>query len=139
MTKWVSLPIELFHARSEPYLATVDHVAAVRRAAASQGGHVAEVEIGESESTGDVIDALRQVLPCPDWSGSSWDSIHDAFEELHQAWEFPLILVVAGLDRLLDRRRQLALQVVVRFFELESDFSTVQEQMTPVYVADAWT
>lgn len=85
-----------------------------------------------------MIDALKSVLPFPDWCASSWDSIEDAFEEIRQGWSFPLVIAVRGLRPTLETRPHLALEVVVRLSELARALSVAGDQLIVVYVADHW-
>jgi hypothetical protein len=85
-----------------------------------------------------MIDAMKSVLPFPDWCASSWDSIDDAFEEIRQSWSFPLVIAVRGLRTILETRPHLGLEVVLRLSELGRAFSIAGDQLTVIYVADRW-
>lgn len=124
--------------RSEPYLVVDARLAELRDFAKSVEASYATVDVTEAEDAGAVIDSLKRVLVFPDWCGSSWDSIDDAFEELRQAWRFPLILTVEGLRSLIGRRPHLAMQVVLRLSELSHAFSIAGDQLAVVYVAESW-
>jgi hypothetical protein len=97
-----------------------------------------EVNISDATYVGAVVDGLKGVLPFPDWCGSSWDSIYDAFEELHQSWSFPLVVAVRGLRSMLEVRPHLGLEVVIRLSELSRAFSTVGDQLIVLYIAECW-
>jgi hypothetical protein len=81
---------------------------------------------------------LKSVLPFPDWCGSGWDSIDDAFQELRALWPFPLVIAVQGLDALLARRPRVGLQTVIRFDDLSGSLSRVGAQLVVLYPADRW-
>ena len=46
---------------------------------------------------------MKAVLEFPDWCGSSWDSVDDCYEELHDAWQFPLLMIFRGFGHGLDK------------------------------------
>ena len=80
--------------------------------------HQVDVDVSGVIDTAGVIDGLKAVLPFPDWCGSSWDSIDDAFQELHDAWSFPLLLVVRDFDRLLREHQHVALNATIGLDDL---------------------
>jgi hypothetical protein len=88
---------------------------------------------------GAVIDSLKRVLPFPEWCGSSWDSIEDAFEEIRQGWDFPLVVAVRGLRSALELRPHLGLEVTIRLSELSRAFSISGHQLSVIYVAEGWS
>jgi hypothetical protein len=102
----------------------------------AEGAASIEVEISTAEDVADVVLAMKRVLTFPDWCGSSWDSVEDAFEELRQAWSFPLVLVVRGLRHLIDERPQLALRSVIQLSKLRQGFSVSGDQLIVAYVWD---
>lgn len=135
--RWIEPPAPpLVEARSEPYLVRSDTVANLLAYASSRDARTAEVDVAGAGATGQVIDALKRSLPFPDWCGSGWDSVEDAFEELRATWGCPLLLVVRGVDHLLGSRPQLALATVVRLAELARSFSVAGDQLIVALVWD---
>jgi hypothetical protein len=124
--------------RSEPYLVVDARLNELRDFARSVEASYVIVDVTDADDAGAVIEALKQVLAFPDWCGSSWDSIDDAFEELRQGWQFPLILAIRGMRSLIGRRPHLGMQVVLRMSELSQAFSVAGDQLAVVYVADSW-
>ncbi|WP_261558047.1 barstar family protein [Frankia tisae] len=102
----------------------------------SAGGTVVELAVADVQTVKDLIDALKSLLPFPEWCGSSWDALDDAFEELREGWSFPVIIIVDGLPELLGRNRQLGLQTVIRFNGLTEAFSSASAQLEFIYVDD---
>ena len=80
----------------------------------------------------------KDALPFPDWCASGWDSIDDAFEELRQAWTFPLVVMVHGLNALLGRKPHTAFQTLIRLSDLSHSFSVASDQLIVAYVGEAW-
>jgi hypothetical protein len=119
LSRWIQLPSSpIVLERSEPLLAEEARLEEVVEFAQTDGATLVTVDIASSTDSRAVIDGMKAVLRFPDWCGSSWDSIEDAFEELRQAWSFPLVLVVRGLRRVLEDRPHLGLQVVIRLSQL---------------------
>lgn len=139
MSEWISLPTaSLLEAASEPYL--VRHVVLPDLLAYVRAAGAASVEIDARSAmtqTG-AIDLMKAVLPFPAWCGSSWDSIDDAFSELHTAWPFPLVMLVHGLPELLSRKPHAALELVIRLSQFAHSFADTGDQFLVVYSADTW-
>jgi hypothetical protein len=139
VSRWVQLASAGFLLeRAEPYLVASETVPEMAKYAHAEGAEMRSIDIGSAGTGGAVIDALKEVLPFPEWCGSSWDSIEDAFEEIREGWRFPLILVVAGLPTALAQRPHVALQTVLRFSDLSHAFSAAGDQLMVVYSADSW-
>jgi hypothetical protein len=85
-----------------------------------------------------VVEGLKSVLAFPEWCGSSWDSIDDAFEEIRNGWRLPLILIVAGGANCWSRDPHLFLQTVMRLADLSRAFSAAGDQLMVVYAAEVW-
>ncbi|GDY30058.1 hypothetical protein GTS_16910 [Gandjariella thermophila] len=129
----------LLHARSVPYLVDEVNLAELRRYLDEARANVVEVDMAGATSVSDVIGAVRQALPFPEWCGLSWDSVEDAFEEIREAWRFPLVLILRGLPDLLRDRTHLGLETVIRFNSLEESFSLAGDQFVVVYAGTAWS
>jgi hypothetical protein len=125
----------LFVDRAEPYLVPNDHSLGLMNYMKSQGAEWVEAELSAANDTADVVSALKAVLVFPDWCGSSWDSIEDCFEELREAWTFPLALLVHGVQGLIHERPHVALQAVLRLSALSHAFSIAGDQLVVAY---AW-
>lgn len=119
--------------KSQPYLLDTDRTAALAEYAAANGAAQFTVNLTEAQSSVEIIERLKAVLPFPDWCGSGWDSIEDAFEELRTAWDFPLVLLVRGADELMALRPQLALETIVRLADLSHAFSVAGDQLIVAY------
>jgi hypothetical protein len=128
----------LLVSRGEPYLVQESRLSEVRRYLFSVRATSVDVEIGGVNGVGAVVDALKVVLPFPDWCASGWDSIEDAFEEIRQGWSFPLVVVVHGLRSVLDKNPHLAFETVIRMSWLSHAFSTAGDQMMVTYVDRDW-
>ena len=100
--------------------------------------HQVEIDAARAERPADVIDALKGVLEFPDWCGSSWDSIDDAFQELHAAWRFPLLLVVRRFDHLLGAQPHVALNAAIHLDDLRAGFSEAGSQLIVVFEGASW-
>lgn len=139
VSRWIDLPRTLLvEGPSEPYLVTEERLPELRKFVTGANATWATVDVASATGTGAMIDALKSVLPFPDWCASSWDSIEDAFEEIRQGWSFPLVIAVRGLRSTLETRPHLGLEVVVRLSELGHAFSVAGDQLTVIYVADRW-
>lgn len=138
LSRWIQLPSPIILERSEPLLAVESRLTELVEFAQNEGATLVTIDVTSATDPRTVIDGLKAVLRFPDWCGSSWDSIEDAFEELRQGWSFPLILVVRGLRSVLEDRPHLGLQVVIRFSELSHAFSVAGDQLAVVYVAESW-
>ncbi len=139
VSAWVPLPpAPLLVDTAEPYLVLESRLDDFKGYLSSVRARTVEVEIGGASDATAVVGALKAVLPFPDWCGSSWDSIEDAFEEIRQGWSFPLVVVVHGLKSLIDRKPHLALEVVLRMSGLSHAFSVAGDQMMVTYVGRDW-
>lgn len=139
MSTWFPLPpVPPLVDAAEPYLVAESDLDDMRAYLASVRAAVVDVEIGGAGDVNAVIGVLKAVLPFPDWCGSSWDSIEDAFEEIRQGWSFPLVVIVHGLATSIERTPHLALEVVIRMSGLSHAFSVAGDQMLAIYVAAAW-
>lgn len=134
---WLQLPRALV---PFPHPCLVEYAAldVLRSSLVAEAATVVEFDLSSATSSMDVIEALRRVLPFPDWCGSGWDSMDDAFEELRAAWPFPLVVIAHGLPDLLASRTHLALEVVLEFERLERAFSLGQQQYVQLYPGEAW-
>ena len=122
--------------RGEPYLLTSSATASVETYFRRAGAASIELDLATATTSTDVIDAMKDALEFADWCGSNWDSIEDAFEEIRQAWTFPLLVVIRGLPELIGKRPHLGLQTIVRLDALEHAFSISGDQLIPMYVWD---
>jgi hypothetical protein len=139
VSAWFPLPpAPLLVEAAEPYLVLQSRLDEFRGYLASVRARSVDMEIGVARDSAAVIDALKAVLPFPDWCGSSWDSIEDAFEEIRQEWSFPLVVVVHGLESLIERKPHLALEVVLRMSGLSHAFSVAGDQLMVSYVGKGW-
>jgi hypothetical protein len=139
VSAWFPLPAApLLVDQAEPYLVPELHLAEFLGYLSKVGARSVAVDIAVARDVGDVVLALRAVLPFPDWCGSSWDSMEDAFEELRQAWGFPLVVVIRGLRPLIEERPHLALEVVLRLSGLSHAFSVAGDQFLVTYVDKSW-
>lgn len=139
MSDWFPLPpVPLVVDSAEPYLVLESHLDEFRRYILSVRAKPVDVDISNARHARDVILAIKDVLPFPDWCGSSWDSVEDAYEELRQAWQFPLVIVFHGLASLLKAMPHLGLEVVLRLNGLSEAFSISGDQLVPVYAGENW-
>jgi hypothetical protein len=130
VSTWIQLPpVPVIVARSEPYLVEDRRLAEFRSHVLSAGASVVETDISNASNTAEVVGALKVILPFPDWCGSSWDSIDDAFEEIRRAWSFPLALIAHGLRFLIDKYPHLAMEIVIRMSGLAQAFSAAGDQL----------
>jgi hypothetical protein len=139
VSAWVPLlPVPLLVDTAEPYLVPESGLDDLRGYLASVRARTVDIEIGGASDVTAVVGALKTALPFPDWCGSTWDSIEDTFEEIRQAWSFPLVVVVHGLKPLIDRRSRLALEAVLRMSGLSHAFPVAGDQMMVTYVGRNW-
>lgn len=139
VSTWFALPpMPLLVSAAEPYLVLESRLADFRDYLSSTLARTVDVEIGSASDVVGVIDALKAVLPFPDWCGSSWDSVEDAFEEIRQAWSFPLVILVHGLRSLMGGKPHLALEVAIRMSGLSHAFSVAGDQLVIAYVGEDW-
>ena len=139
VSRWVQVAATPFlEDPTEPLLIQSSALDQLRTFAQAEAVTMRTVDIAVAVSAIDVIEALKAVLAFPEWCGSSWDSIDDAFEEIRSGWRFPLILVVAGGPSCWARDPHLFLQTVLRLSELSRAFSSAGDQFTVVYTAEKW-
>ena len=136
---WFPLPpAPILVDSAEPYLIPESRLDDFRSYIASAQASSVEVDFGSAIDVAGVIDALKTVLPFPDWCGSNWDSIEDAFDDIREEWSFPLVIVARGLSSLIDRKPHLAFEVVLRMSGLSQAFSTAGDQLLVTYVGKHW-
>ena len=139
MNTWFPLPpAPILVDSAEPYLILESRLDDFRGYLSSAQARSVDVDFGSANDVATVIDALKAVLPFPDWCGSNWDSIEDAFEDIRQEWSFPLVIVASGLSSLIDRKPHLALEVVLRMSGLSQAFSAAGDQLLVTYVGKHW-
>jgi hypothetical protein len=139
MSGWISLPpAPTLSTHSAPLLVEDARLDDLRRYVDGHGAERVEIDISRATVTDDVVGAMREVLTFPTWCGSSWDSIDDAFAEIRDAWRFPLVMVVHGLEALLKDRRHVGLETVLRLHELEQGFSRAGDQLVVVFAGRKW-
>ncbi len=139
VTTWFPLPpAPVLVDSAEPYLILESRLDDFRSYISSVQARAVDVEFGRAGDVAAVVDALKAVLPFPDWCGSNWDAIEDAFEEIRQGWSFPLVIVVHGLESLIGSKPHLAFEVVLRMSELSHAFSAAGDQLMVTYVGGHW-
>jgi len=131
--RWIPLPVPPLLAASAPWLITPTTVDAVRSELGSAGGRVGQLVLSSVGTTIHLVEQLRDTLTFPDWCGSSWDSVDDAFEEIRALSTFPCFAIVEGLQELFSRNPHLALELIVRLSELESSFAAAGDQFAVIY------
>jgi hypothetical protein len=137
MSRWIDHPAPpLVVNRARPLLVETAHLDELRKW--FKKAHQVEIDIAGAERPADVIDALKGVLEFPDWCGSTWDSIDDAFQELVDAWQFPLLLVVRRFDRLLRAQPHVALNAMIHLDDMRAGFSAAEDQLIVVFEGAAW-
>lgn len=139
MSDWIDYPPPLVHSTASPVLVEASRVEELAAHVVTGGASRVDVQIAQANSSFDVIEALKAVLVFPDWCGSGWDSIEDAFEELRSAWSFPLLMVVRGYDRLLDTHQHVALETAIRLHALEQAFSVGGDQLIVAFEGTSWS
>jgi hypothetical protein len=138
MSRWIDYPSPpLVHSRAHPLLVESHRLEQLE--AHFRGATRADVEVAGAVDTSRVIEAMKAVLEFPDWCGSSWDSVDDVYEELHEAWKFPLLMVFRGFDQLLREHQHLALETTIQIDDLRRAFSKDGDQLIPVFEGAAWT
>ena len=131
---WVPLPeAPLLLTASAPRLFERDRASDLRDELLSQGVRAAAIDLSTVATRSEFFDQLRTVLVFPDWCGSGWDSLDDAFEEIRLESSFPCFVLIYGLQDMLPRDLHLALEVVIRLSELEGAFSVAGEQFVVAY------
>lgn len=104
MGRWVQFTTTPFLVdRTEPFLMQSSSMGQLARFAHAEAVTLRHLDISSARSVVEVIEGMKAVLTFPEWCGSSWDSIDDAFEEIKAGWTFPLVLVIGG-PRLLGPR-----------------------------------
>lgn len=121
-------------AKANPFFAQAAHAQELEAFFLQQRAHIAHADISRVQNGADVTDTLRSVLPFPEWCGSGWDSMEDSFEELHEAWQFPLVLMVSGVPALLQTQPQVAFQTVVRLSEFTRAFGLAGDDFLVLYL-----
>ncbi|MBX3077828.1 MAG: barstar family protein [Salinibacterium sp.] len=138
-SKWVQLPKWSTRTeRGEPFLIHASELDEVHKHFVSNGATVVNVTIAEAQTLAAIIGTLKHVLAFPEWCGSNWDSLDDAFAELRKAWPLPLVVVVDGLSRVLVEHPHLALNTVLGLSRLSEAFAVAGDQVVMLYVADRW-
>jgi hypothetical protein len=139
VTKWIQLPPPpLLVERTAPYLVEDSRLTELRSYFDRQGARWLEMDLSGARTATDVVRTLKNVLSFPEWCGSSWDSIDDAFSEIRTGLEFPIALIAHGLPDLLNDHRHLALEVVIRTWELQEAFSHAGDQLVFVFAGAVW-
>ena len=139
MNTWIPLPpAPVLADPAEPYLILESRLDDFRSYISAAPARSVDVDFGSTNDVTEVIDALKAVLPFPDWCGSNWDAIEDAFEDIRQEWSFPLVIVAHGLSSLIGRKPHLALEVVLRMSGLSHAFSVAGDQLMVTYVGKHW-
>lgn len=131
---WVALPQPpLLVSGADPYVVVTAQANELERYFLARNANFLQTDVAAADRESAVVTALKSVLSFPDWCGSGWDSMEDAFEELRQAWAFPLVLLMTGLPTLMATNPQLALQTVVRMSDFIRAFSASGDQLIVVY------
>lgn len=138
VTKWFPLPTALLVDPAEPYLLSESKLGELRDYLSSVQASYVEIDLGDAQSVAEIIGSLKAVLPFPDWCGSNWDAIEDAFEETRQELRFPLVVIAHGLKPLMDKIPHLALEVVIRMSGLSQAFSVAGDQFIVMYPGIDW-
>ena len=138
MSRWIDDPSPpLVVSRAAPLLVETARLPELRKW--FKRADQVDVDVSGVIDAAGVIDGLKAVLPFPDWCGSSWDSIDDAFQELHDAWSFPLLLVVRDFDRLLREHQHVALNATIGLDDLGAGFSEAGDQLIVAYSGVSWS
>ena len=138
MSRWIDYPPPGY-ARTPPLLVEANQLDDFAAYFEKAGANRVDVVVANAVDSFGVIEALKAVLPLPEWCGSSWDSIEDAFEELRAAWSFPLLMVLCSFDRLLADHTHLALETTIRLHDLEHAFSVAGEQLILAFEGVSWS
>lgn len=134
MTEAIFPSDALLMGRGDPYLVRVQDADDLLGHVSALGAKTVEIDVASASSVMDTIQAMKDVLPFPNWCGSSWDSIEDAFQELLEAWDFPMYMMVRGFDDLLTRQPHVALKSVLRLQSLSEQFAFTGKQFLVVYL-----
>lgn len=135
--RWIPLPgVPPVLSMSAPLMvATVDSDA-VRADLSSNGARLGGFSLGHVTTSVEFFEQLRKVLVFPQWCGSGWDSVDDAFEEIRAASSFPCFVIADGVQALFSRDPHLALEIVVRLSELQGAFATSGDQFAVIYLVE---
>jgi hypothetical protein len=140
MSDWIDYPEPpLVISRASPLLVEAGRLDEVAVRITGAGAGRVDVLVADVANGFEMIEALKAVLPFPEWCGSSWDSVEDAFDELRAAWSFPLLLVIRGYDLLLDSHQHVALETAIRLHELEQALSVAGDQLIVAFVGAGWS
>jgi hypothetical protein len=138
MSRWIDYPAPpLINGRGYPLLVEAHRLEPL--VAHFHRAKRVDVEVAGATDTSRVIEAMKAVLEFPDWCGSSWDSVDDCYEELHDAWKFPLLMIFRGFDQVLREHQHLALETTIQIDELRQAFSKDEDQLIPVFEGARWT
>ncbi len=139
MTGWIQPPRPpLVQLPYEPYLATNEMKAVLLGQMRSAGATIAEIDVASARDERDVIESMRRVLPIPEWCGSTWDSLDDAFSELSENWAFPVVIMLTGYDRQLEQHPHAAINAAIFLTRLSSAFSLIKKQLVLTYFGKQW-
>ncbi|MEO7122569.1 MAG: barstar family protein [Lacisediminihabitans sp.] len=100
-------------------------------------GMVARIDVAEVSTSASIVATMKAALPFPEWCGSGWDSVYDAIPDLIELWNFPIVLVVDGIDALWTRSPQLLMQTSIRLAELSDILGREKKQVLIVYRSDS--
>jgi hypothetical protein len=140
MSDWIEYPPPpVIHSTAPPLLVDAARLEELVEFLRRAGADCVSIDVGGAADAADVIEALRLELPFPDWCGSSWDSIEDAFAELRDAWSFPLAVVLEGFGQMLDEHPHAALHTVIRFDALAAAFSAAGDQLIVAFEGPSWS
>lgn len=132
--RWIPLPgVPPLLSASAPLMIRPVSADAVRSELSSAGARLSELSLGSVTTTVELFEQVRKILVLPEWCGSGWDSVDDAFEEIRAASSFPCVVLVQGLQELFARDPHLALEIVVRLSELEGAFAASGDQFAVIY------
>lgn len=138
-SRWVQFhDSPLLPERSEPYLIEARNVPALTEYLIASGAIVKQMSFRNVSTRVEVFDRLRDILVIPDWCGSSWDSLFDAFQEILVGNQFPLFLIIDGFADALTHNTHLALETAIRLSETSRAFSAAQAQFEVIYSAQVW-
>jgi hypothetical protein len=138
VSRWIDIPPPpIVHSRPNPLLVETRRRDDLLKH--YRGAHHVDVDVAGADHSSRVIEAMKAVLEFPDWCASSWDSIDDAYEELHEAWKFPLLMVLRGFDQLLVAHQHLALQTTIQIHDLKDAFAKDEDQLIVVFEGESWS
>lgn len=132
--RWIPLPaVPPLLSTSAPLMVPTAASDAVRAHVSSAGARLGDLSLDHVTTTVEFFEPLRQILSFPEWCGSGWDSVDDAFEEIRAASSFPCFVLVNSIQELFSREPHLALAIVVRLSELQGAFATSGDQFVVIY------